>query len=100
MEEHVHTEECDHGHEEELSTDEVVDQNDILLNALIDLLISKGLITEEEYNKRVAEFATVEEDDDSDGEIEEPLGEEEGVPVTDTEQGPEEPEGEFQAKGF
>ena len=75
MEEHIHGENCNHDHEgdEELSTEEVVDQNDILLNALIDLLITKGVITEDEFNTKVTEFAT--EDEDESEESDTPPGE-------------------------
>ncbi len=44
--------------EEVLTTDELTEQNDILLQALIDLLIEKKVITEEEFNKKVEEFAS------------------------------------------
>lgn len=47
--------------QEVLTTDELAEQNDILLQALIDLLIEKKIITEEDFNKKVEEFAEDEE---------------------------------------
>jgi hypothetical protein len=46
---------------EELSTEELTEQNDILLQALIDLLVEKKIITEEEFNKKVEEFSGADE---------------------------------------
>ena len=74
-------EELEDDDEEEM--EDVVDQNDILLNALLDLLITKGVISEAEFQAKVEEFAEVDEDDDEDGE-EEPLGQEEGEPRPET----------------
>jgi hypothetical protein len=43
--------------EEELSTEELVNNNDIMLNALIELLIEKGVITEEELEKKADDIS-------------------------------------------
>jgi hypothetical protein len=39
--------------EEELSYEEIVENNDIVLNSLIDLLISKKIITEKELEEMI-----------------------------------------------
>lgn len=38
---------------EEVSFEELAENNNVLLNALIDLLIEKKIITEEEFQKKV-----------------------------------------------
>jgi len=53
--------------EEEMSPEELAESNHIMLNALIDLLIKKGVFSEEEFDKKVEEF---EEDEDEEPEEE------------------------------
>ena len=40
-------------HEEELTIEDVVEENDIILDALIELLIEKKIITEQDLNKKI-----------------------------------------------
>ena len=48
--------------------EETVADNDIMLNALIDLLIKKGVITEEEFDQSVEEFSDSDDDSEEDSE--------------------------------
>jgi len=51
-------EECGCGQEEfeeELSTEEIVEDNNVILNALIDLLIKKNIIGEDEFRQKIQE---------------------------------------------
>ena len=58
---------------DDMDTDEIVEHNDLLLNALIELLIDKGVITEDEFSKKVDELEEVwyGEDESEDSESEE-----------------------------
>lgn len=47
--------------DEEMDESSIIEHNDVLLNALLDLLIQKGIITEEEFNTKVEEFTSEEE---------------------------------------
>ena len=59
---------CGHGHDvceecgkeqcecEEMELQETVDQNDLILNAVVELLIEKGVITQEEFDKKTEEL--------------------------------------------
>ena len=49
---------------EEYSTEELAESNNFVLNALIDLLVGKGVITEEELNKKYEELDDNCDDDD------------------------------------
>ncbi|MBW2998703.1 hypothetical protein KY321_04145, partial [Candidatus Woesearchaeota archaeon] len=40
----------------EYSVEELAGENNVAVNALIDLLIEKNVITEEEFNKKMEEF--------------------------------------------
>ena len=42
--------------DEEIKIEEIVDENDLLLNALIELLIAKKIISEEELQKKMEEL--------------------------------------------
>lgn len=53
-------------HEEEYTTDEIAEAADTKVEALIELLIEKGVITEEEFEKKYSDFFEPEEDDSSD----------------------------------
>lgn len=52
--------------DEEAELEELVEENDVYLHALIDLLISKGIITKEEYEKKLDEFDNAEDDEETD----------------------------------
>ena len=41
----------------EMSTEELVDNNNILLNTLIDILVDKKIISEEDLKKKLSEYA-------------------------------------------
>ena len=43
----------------EEDVEDVVEQNDLLLQALIELLTEKGIISEDEFNKKVEEVEEV-----------------------------------------
>jgi hypothetical protein len=49
------SEECGCGCENEISTEDIVAENNFCLNALIDLLIEKKVITKEEFEKKLSE---------------------------------------------
>ncbi|HDD70587.1 MAG TPA: hypothetical protein ENF94_00340 [Candidatus Woesearchaeota archaeon] len=74
MEDEMKTE--DEQTEEEMSTDELAESNHIMLNALIDLLVEKGVFTEGEFDKKLEEY---EEDDDEEDEGENDDGSDEGA---------------------
>ena len=44
---------------EEMDIEDAVEQNDLLLQALIELLTDKGIISEDEFNKKVEEMEEV-----------------------------------------
>ncbi len=46
---------------EEMSTEDLAETNHVLVNALIDMLIEKKVISEEEFNKKLDSFKEVEE---------------------------------------
>lgn len=46
----------EHDHNEEMSMEDLVDNNNVLLNTLINLLVKKKIITEEEFTKEINEF--------------------------------------------
>ena len=58
--------------EEEISVEELVEGNNIVLNSLIDLLIQKGVISEEDLQKKLDECRDLgdeeSDEDDSDDE--------------------------------
>lgn len=47
--------------------EELVEENDIYLHALIELLIEKGIISKEDYENKLAEFESRSEEDESEG---------------------------------
>lgn len=63
-ENHVHTEDCDHGHEE-FSLDELVQVTEDKVDALINLLLKKGLIKEDELQGALEELYEEGSEDDS-----------------------------------
>ena len=52
----------DHDHEEGFAISQLAMNNNILVNTLIDLLIEKGVITEDELEKKLGEDVLSEED--------------------------------------
>lgn len=68
--------------EEDLDVDDLVETNDITLQALIDLLLKKGLITGEELEQAIDDVD--EDDDDEDEDLEEGGEEGEKSPVVKT----------------
>ncbi len=53
--------------EEELSTEDLAESNNILLSALIEVLIKKGVVTQEEIDAEAEEIAAEDEDEDEVG---------------------------------
>jgi len=56
----------DHSHEhgeDEMTTEELVDNNNVLLNTLIDVLIKKNVISEEELRNAIKELEEEYSDD-------------------------------------
>ena len=49
----------------EMSTEDLAESNHVMLNALIELLIKKGIFTEEEFDKKLEEFEEEDEDEGS-----------------------------------
>ena len=47
---------------EEVSVEEAVEDNDSMINALIDLLIQKGVISQEEFDNKVDSYYEEEEE--------------------------------------
>jgi len=64
--------ECNTGHEEccdtEFSTEDLAESNNVVLNSLIELLINKKVITEEELEESLAEFDDPADDEEDDKE--------------------------------
>lgn len=58
---------CD---EEELSMEDIAESNHVVLNALIDLLVEKKIISEEELDKKIEEFSEEDSDDEDDSDEE------------------------------
>ena len=76
MGEHGHCEcDCEDKENENLSMDEVVYNNNLLVNALVDLLIEKKIISEEEFEAKLDEMDS--EDEDAEDESSEEEAEEE-----------------------
>lgn len=48
---------------EEMTTDEIVDSNHLMIHALVDLLIEKKVITEEEYKNKIDSMCDETEDE-------------------------------------
>jgi len=48
--------------EEEMSVEDIAENNEAVLNALINLLVEKNIITEEELDKKIEEMNEYEED--------------------------------------
>lgn len=73
MEEHKH--DCGCGCEDddmEMSTEEIVEENNVVLNTLIDLLIEKGIISEDELLEKLnAADAELDSEDDEEEDLEE-----------------------------
>ena len=66
--EHDTNEEC----EEEMSVEEMSEENNFVLNALIDLLVEKKIISEEEFKEKLeAMEAELYDTEDSDDGVEE-----------------------------
>lgn len=54
--------------DEELSMEDVVEENDVVLNALVDVLIQKGVVSEEELQRKMEELDGEDEDDEESSE--------------------------------
>ncbi len=50
--------------QEEMEVEEVADNNNLMINALVELLVEKKVITEAEFDKKVEEMEEGEEDEE------------------------------------
>lgn len=55
---------CDCGCDDEMSCEELSESNNLLINAVIELLIKKKLITRDEFEKTLDELQSEEDKDD------------------------------------
>jgi hypothetical protein len=90
---------CGHGCDcsKEITTEDIVQNNNVILNTLIDLLIEKGVISEADLRKKLSELETeveTEEDEESEeseesGESDEEMDSEEGEELEEDEESEE-----------